>query len=56
MKQNESDEGRIMTEREKGDGIKQHRPLEPVTIHTKEILVPPLYLSPDLDAYAIGII
>lgn len=54
MKQNESDEGRIM--REKGDGIKQHLPLEPVTIHTKEILVPPLYLSPDLDAYAIGII
>ena len=42
--------------REKGDGIKQHRPLDPVTIHTREVLVPPLYLSSDLDAYAIGII
>lgn len=55
MKRKESDEGRIMRER-RSDGIKQHRPLDPVTIHTREVLVPPLYLSPDLDAYAIGII
>ena len=55
MKRKESDEGRIMRER-RSDGIKQHRPLDPVTIYIKRLSVPPLYLSPDLDAYAIGII
>lgn len=54
MKRKESDEGRIM--REKGDGIKQHLPLNPVTIYIKRLSIPPLYLSSDLDAYAIGII